>query len=235
MKRRDICLYIGTALTGSLGVMKNSNAEAWVMDDGESEITPIYTMTHTDGRDFTFVRADFWFWEAKKSVKLSSTGSITVNGIELKGERDSKGTFSYVGNIPVTEGELTFKLVRNPSRTMAHSFDLPKLGILEYPANYRPHEPIRVPVKYVPPALGKTTFDMIMHTPQRAFDLVSRIQGDYLEFMPIIKLPLPAGTFEATIFKQHRTPLRDISDASKTGWAVASNGRNFKIEILDSK
>ncbi|BBB65692.1 hypothetical protein UNDYM_1439 [Undibacterium sp. YM2] len=213
--------------------MKNSNAEAWVIDDGESEITPIYTMTHTDGQDFTFVRADFWFWDSKKSIKLAPTGSITVNGIELKGESGLRGTITYVGKVPLTEGELTFKLIRNAKQSMTHTFVLPTLNILEYPKSYKPHESIRVPVKHTLSALGKTTYDMIIRTPQREFDLTSQIQGDYLDFIPIIKLPLPVGIFEARIFKQHRTPLRDISDASKTGWAVASNGKNFKVEILD--
>lgn len=235
MKRRDISIYIGMALTGSLGVMRNSNAQSWVIDDAETEIMPVYVMTHTDGQDFTFVQADFWFPQTKKSVKLSSVGVITVNGIELKGERDSMGTYSYVGNIPVTEGILTFKLVRNQNKTMEHSFKLPALDILDYPKSYTPHETIKVPLKYAVPAVDTIIFNMRIQTPQNVLNLNSKIRSDYLEFSPIIKVPLPVGTFEARIYKQERTPLKDISDASKIGWGVASNGRNFKIEILDTK
>ncbi|MFZ6680948.1 hypothetical protein [Undibacterium sp. Tian12W] len=235
MKRRDIGIYIGMVLAGSLGIMSNSNAQSWVIDDAETEIMPIYTMTHTDGQEFTFVRAGFWFHETKKSVKLSSVGVITVNGIELKGEQGSTGTYSYVGNIPVTEGILTFKLVRNPNKTMEHSFKLPTLDILDYPKSYTPYETIKVLLKYAVPAVDTTTFNMYIRTPQRTLDLNSKIRSDYLEFSPIIKVPLPTGTFEAKIYKQERTPLKDISDASKIGWGVASNGRNFKIEILDAK
>lgn len=223
------------ALTGSLGIMRNSNAQSWVIDDTETEIMPVYVMTHTDGQDFTFVRADFWFPQTKKSVKLSSVGVITVNGIELKGERDSMGTYSYVGNIPVTEGILTFKLIRNPNKTMEHSFKLPTLDILDYPKSYTPHETIKVPLKYAVPAVDTTVFNMRIQTPQNVLNLNSKIRSDYLEFSPIIKVPLPVGTFDARIYKQERTPLKDISDASKIGWGVASKGHNFKIEILDAK
>jgi hypothetical protein len=216
-----------------MGIMNKSNAESWVIDDGISQITPIYTMTHTYDTDFTFVRADFWFWEAKKSVKLQATSAISVNGVELKGEPGLRGTITYVGKVPITEGKLTFKLIRSPNQTMEHSFELPALDILEYPKSYRPHEPVRVPAKYMASSVGTTSFGMVIHTPQRDFDLKGHIGNDYIEFRPIIKVPLPVGTFEAKIYRQQQTPLRDVLDATKTGWAVASNGRNFKMEILD--
>jgi hypothetical protein len=232
MRRRDILLYLCAVFACNLGIMNNVNAASWVIDDGISEITPIYTMTHTYGQDFTFVRADFSYLTAKKTVKLQATGAISVNGVELKSEPGQSGTITYVGNIPLTEGKLTFKLVRSPTQMMEHSFELPILDVVAYPKSYRPHEPVRVPVRYVPSEVGTTVFNMVIHTSQRDFYFKSQIGSDYVEFLPIINVPLPAGTFEARIYRQQKTLLRDVSDANKTGWAGASNGRNFMIDVL---
>ncbi|MEI7614051.1 MAG: hypothetical protein WCK63_14210 [Betaproteobacteria bacterium] len=209
-----------------------ANPETWVLDDGVTDITPVYVMTHSQENSFTFVRADFWFISAKKSVKLQESGSVSVNGVELRGE-PSKG-YSYVGNIPVTEGKITFRVVRGEGQVLEHTFELPVLDILEFPKTYQPYEPIQVPVKYTAASVGETVINMNIEVPGRNFPFNSRIAPDHVLLNPIIKVPLPKGTFSAKIYRQHRTPLKEISN-SKTGWAVATNSRSFTIDILETK
>ncbi|MNR39576.1 hypothetical protein D3C85_1577960 [compost metagenome] len=47
------------------------------------------------------------------------------------------------------------------------------------------------------------------------------------------KLELPAGSAKADIFRQQRTPLKNLSGDLQTGWAVASRSRDFKIEVVN--
>jgi hypothetical protein len=230
MRRRGIYFRFTVFIVSCFVIINSSHAEAWVVDDGVSEITPVYVMTHTQGQSYTFVRADFWNWETKKSVKLQTNGSISVNGIELKAESGQRGSITYVGNIPISEGIFTFKLTRSAQKIMEHIFETPPLNISEFPKSYRPFDSLRVPVDYKP-TVGTTVYNMQIHFPQRNFDLTGNIKGTHIEFSPIIKVPLPSGTFEAAIYRQQRTPLRDISDATKTGWAVASNRKLFLIKV----
>ncbi len=229
MRRREICVYLGAIFAGGIGVMEKANAEAWVIEDGLSEMTPVYIMTHKHGEDFAFVRANFWYWEAKKSVKLITPGAISVNGVDLNAEI-TPGGISYVGNVPLFDGKFAFKLARLNHQSIEHIFELPSLDI-EIPKSYRPPEPVKVPIRYGSPAVVDDAFVMNIKFPEREFSLKGQIGIDEIDFFPIIKVPLPAGRFEANVFRQRRIPLKDISNATKTGWAVASNSRNFTIEV----
>lgn len=231
MKWRVRCLLLFAILAGSFST-NGTAGYALVVDDGTQELTPVYITTHTQGQNFTFVRAAFWVWDAKQSVELPASGEISVNGFKLKKEF-SQGSFSYVGDVPVTGGKVTFRLVRGNGAVMEHSFELPLLDIPEYPKTYMPYASLRVPVRYGPPTPGETVIAMDLETPHLWFPFESRAEGDNVEFTPILHLNLPSGTYPATICRQQTIPLRDLSNATSTGWVVSSDVREFMIEIVN--
>ncbi len=236
INRRESLLLLAGGLSGCTAMTTtNSQAQSkMVVDDGTSEITPVYVMTHNESRSSTFVRADFYFYDAKKDVELRPGASIKVNGIEL--QRDPKELVSYIGNIPVPHGLLTFEFTRNPSKIIKHSFALPELEVVEVPKLYRVGEKLTIAIKRRPPRAGvaSDTYNLDLRGNGRYTFAEESSDGSRIVFRPILKnVGFPSGPATAYIYRQQRTPLRDLSSDLQTGWAVASRSRDFTIEVVN--
>ena len=234
LNRRKSLLFLAGGLSGCTAMTTtNSNAHSkMIMDDGTSEITPVYVMTHNESQSSTFVRADYYFYDAKKDVELRPGASIRVNGIEL--QRDPKELASYIGNIPMPHGLLTFEFARTPGQVIQHSFALPELEIVELPTVYRAGEMLTVLVNPQPPRAGVSNdrYGLYFHSSSGRFPFANHVAGDArIIFKPVLNVGLTPESSKARIYRQQRTPLKDISNALQTGWAVASRSRDFKIEI----
>ena len=238
MNRRESLMTLASSALGGLGGASGCAAIAqvedsrMVIDDGVTAITPVYAMTHTDGQPSVLVRADYYFFDAKKQVQLRKNGSIKVNGILL--ERDSKELISYIGNIPVPSELMIFEFTRAAGQVARHSFALPQLEVSEYPRQYAGDGPVPVAVKpgLVRKGVMEDKFNMTIYGPIGESRFVGESEGQsQLSFRPIQMSTLPPGSYRARIFRQQRTALKDISDY-QTGWAVASHGHNFVIEVV---
>jgi hypothetical protein len=237
INRRKSLLLLAGGLSGCTAMTTtNSQAQSrMVVDDGVSEITPVYVMTHNESQSSTFVRADYYFYDAKKDVELRPGASIKVNGIEL--QRDPKESVSYIGNIPMPHGLLTFEFARMPGRVIKHSFVLPELDIVEMPKIYRVGEMLAVAVNHRSPRSGvaKDTYGLDLRGHNGLYEFASEPAGlSRMVFRPILKnVGFPSGLFNAHLYRQQRTPLKDLSSDLQTGWAVASRSRDFKIEVVN--
>lgn len=160
---RSFFLLLVCSLLGCVNMPTTANANNWIIDDGVIELTPEYTVQHTQGEPHIDVYAAFTFIPEKKLVQLRASDAITVNGYALHGSATAQGYF-YKARIPTTEGSLVFSLTRAPNFTLTHSFELPALKISELPKVYRPYETLRVPVEYVePPPYVKETYDISIY------------------------------------------------------------------------
>jgi hypothetical protein len=235
---RHTCLLATAALLGCTNMTAVSEAGNWIIDDGVMELTPEYTVQHVMGEPYSDVYAAFTHLPQKKLVRLRPGDTIAVNGHVLEGAVAPRGQqgYYYRARIPVTEGAVTFTLKRAPGQTMTHRFDLPVLGVSELPKEYRPYETVRVPVSYTePPAYVRDTYDLLIYGPVLRFDLDSStrkkenryefdrlpdIQDQAIVFRHIIERAPPPGTYPASIYRQHRIVLSEMSNASRTGWAT---------------
>jgi hypothetical protein len=236
INRRDSLLLLAGGLTGSKA-MTETNTQTQsrkVVDDGVSEITPVYVMTHNESEPYTFVRADFYFYDAKKDVEILPGASIKVNGVEL--QRDPKELVSYIGNIPISRGLLTFEFARTPGKVIEHSFALPELEIIEFPRTYRAGETLTVRVNPRAPRTGviRDAHRMAIYAGKIYYPFDQKLTVEQeIVFDPIHKkIELPIGSMKADIFRQQRTPLKNLSNEFQSGWAVASRSRDFKIEVV---
>lgn len=232
MNRRESLMTLamlgGGGMTGC--AVTQPAAPRMVIDDGATEITPAYVVTYTDGQPTAFVRADFYFFDAKKEVQLRADGGIKVNGIQL--DRDPKELVSYIGNIPFSE-TFTFELTRKAGLVIKHSLSLPQLEILTLPRQYLGREPIRAIIRSAPTPKGVMEDSYSMAVSGRFGE--SRLKGKLagtsdLTFEAVQHSASPPGRYLADIYRQQRTALKDIS-SSKTGWAVLSHGKNFLIDV----
>jgi len=236
INRRKSLLLLAGGLSGCTAMTTTSTQaqSKMVVDDGTSEITPVYVMTHNESQSSTFVRADFYFYDAKKDVELRPGASIKVNGIEL--QRDPKELASYIGTIPMPHGLLTFEFTRTPGKAIKHSFALPELEIVEAPKLYRVGEKLTITVNHRSPRAGvaSDTYNVDIRGNGRYTFATESSDGSRIVFRPILKnVGFPSGPATAYIYRQQRTPLRDLSSDLQTGWAVASRSRDFAIEIAD--
>lgn len=212
--------------------MSSDRSRAWAVDDGATDITPSYTMTHTEGELFTFVRATFFYWQLRKYVELNPAGSIAVNGELLTGMSEEPGAYSYTGKVAVSPiGTYRFDLARAAEKKFSHTFELPSLKLVEYPLKINRNLAIHARL-----AAGATlgpdeNLTLQILVPQNRFGMPGTAVGDFVTFENIKGTMLPAGRFEAKIFSQIKTPLRKISDAFATGWATASYSKKFIVEI----
>jgi hypothetical protein len=237
ISRRKTLLFFISGLSGC-AAMTTTNIQGqsrMVVDDGISEITPVYVITHNESQSSTFVRADFYFYDAKKEVELQPGASIKVNGIEL--QHDPKTLASYIGNIPMPHGLLTFEFMRTPGKVIKHSFALPELDIAEFPNFYRVGEQLAIVVnpRASRPGVEKDIYGVDIQGNQGLYGFVSEPAGSLrMIFRPILKnVGFPSGLHEAHIFRQQRTPLKNLSNDLQTGWAVASRSRDFTIEVVN--
>jgi hypothetical protein len=236
INRRNTLLLLASGLGGCTFTMeKNIRARSrLVMDDGISEITPVYVMTYTEGQPNTLVRADYYFYDAKKEVELRPGASIKVNGIEL--QRDPKEVVSYIGDIPMPHDRLTFEFERMPGTVIKHSFVLPNLDVVEFPKTYRTGKTFTAVVNYRPPPadVARDSYGLSFEGEFGRFPFVVQIAGPArLIFKPILNLGLRPESVKAHIYRQQRTPLRNLSSDLQTGWAVASRSRDFTVEVVN--
>lgn len=212
--------------------MASDQPKTWAVDDGMTDITPSYTMTHTEGESFTFVRATFFYWQAKQYVELNSAGSITVNGELLTGISEKPGAYSYTGKVVVSpSGTYRFDLARTAEKKLSHTFALPSLKLVEYPLKINRNAAIQARL-----AAGATlgpdeNLTLQILVPQNEFGMPGTAIGDLVTFKNIKGIMLPTGKFNSEIYSQVKTPLRNISDAFSTGWATASYSKKFMVEI----
>jgi len=171
INRRNTLLFLASGLYGCTAmVTNNSQAQAkLVVDDGVSEITPVYVMAHNENQSSVSVRANYYFFDAKERVELLPGAAIKVNGIEL--QRDPKALVSYIGNIPMPHDLLTFEFTRTPEKLIKHSFALPEFDIVEFPSIYHVGEKLTVAVNHRSPRPGV------------AKDIYG-FNGTYLTFLP---------------------------------------------------
>ena len=234
-RRKSLVILAGT-LSGCTTMTANTQVQSnMVVDDGVSEITPVYVMTHTEGQSSTFLRANFYFYDAKKQVELRSGGSIKVNGIEL--QHDPKTLASYIGSIPLPHGLLTFEFTRSPGHTIKHSFALPELEVMEFPKYYRVGDVLSVSVAHRParPGVARDVYGLDLRSAGGIYEFVNEpAEATRIGFRPILKnVGFPAGSALANVVRQQRTPLKDLSSELRTGWAVASRARDFTIEVVN--
>lgn len=239
MNRRESLMALAGSAVSGLGAASASGCAAaqrldsrMVIDDGVTDITPVYVMTYTDGQATAFVRADYYSFDAKKQFQLRTDGSIKVNGVAL--ERDSKELVSYIGNIPVTES-FTFEFTRQAGRVIKHSFALPQLEIVALPRDFSRLVPVLVAVKSGPAPVGvmEDKYNMTVFGRFGESRLSGQLTGvSELTFESTQYSASPPGRYRADIYRQQRTALKDISD-NKTGWAVASHGHNFAHAFVD--
>lgn len=234
VNRRDSLLLLASGLSGCAPMTANTQAQSrMVVDDGTSKITPVYVMTYLEGQPATFVRADYYYIDAKKQVQLRPEGSIKVNGIPL--QRDPKELISYIAYTPLAPDLLTFEFTRSTGQVIKHSFALPELDIVELPKRYRAGEPLPMAINHRPPRAGvmRDSYSLSIYASSGRYPLDSKAaSANQVVFEAIHgQIRLPTESAQAHIFRQQRTPLKDISDALQTGWAVASRSRDFTIEI----
>jgi hypothetical protein len=236
--RRNALLLLASGLCGCTFMTGKEMLEQsrLVVDDGISEITPVYVMTRNESKSSTFVRADYYFYDAKKEVELSTGASIKVNGIAL--QPDPKDKVSYIGNIPIPHGLLTFEFERTPGQIIKHSLAMPELDIVEFPKTYRVGENLTIAVNHRPPRPGVARdsygLDILAGEGRGRYDFAIEEAGSpRMAFKPILNIGFPSGFYPAHLFRQQRTPLKDISSDLKTGWAVASMSRDFTIEVIN--
>lgn len=238
MNRRESLVTLAGSALGGVGAtagcasVAQSEDSRMVIDDGVTDITPVYVMTYTDGQPTVFVRANYYFFDAKKQVQLRVGGSIKVNGNLLK--HDPQTLTSYIGNISMPSELLTFEFTRATGQVSRHSFALPKLEVVAYPTQYSGDGPVRVAVS--PGAVRKgvmeDSYNMTIFGPTGESRFVGESEGQsQLRFRSVQMSALPTGSYRARVYRQQRTALKDISDY-KTGWAVASHGHNFMIEVV---
>jgi len=235
INRRKSLLLLAGGLSGctAMTTMSTQAQSKMVVDDGTSEITPVYVMTHNEGEFSTFVRADFYFYDDKKEVELRPDASIKVNGIEL--QRDPKELVSYIGRIPMPHGLLTFEFTRAPGKVIKHSFALPELDIVELPKTYRVGETLTVGVNHRSSRAGvmRDTYGLHLQSSSGRFPFTNGVADQArIVFKPILDVGFASGPSTARIYRQQRTPLRDLSSELQTGWAVASRSRDFTIEVV---
>lgn len=232
MKRRDFCLFLGAAIVLTPVAMASDQAGTWVVDDGATDITPVYIMTHTEGESFTFVRATFSYWQAKKYVELEPSGSIAVNGQLLIGISEKPGEYSYTGKVAVSpSGIYRFDFVRTVEKKFSHTFELPSLKLVEYPVKINRNAVIQARLATGATVGNDESLSLQILVPQNRFGMPGTVVGDMVTFENIRRTLLPIGKFDAKIISQIRTPLRNISDAFTTGWAVASHSKKFMVDI----
>jgi hypothetical protein len=206
-----------------------------VVDDGISEITPVYIMTRNESQSSTFVRANYYFYDDQRRVELIPGASIKVNGIEL--QRDPKALVSYIGNIPLPHELLTFEFERAPGQIIRHSFALPDLDVVEFPKTYRVGENLTIAVNHRPPRPGveRDSYGLELRRSDGGFyDFAIEEAGSpRMVFKPLLEIGFPRGFYTAHLFRQQRTPLKNLSSDLQTGWAVASMSRDFAIEVIN--
>ena len=236
INRRNTLLSLASGLCGCTTMIENIQAQPkMVVDDGVSEITPVYVMTHNESQSSTFVRANYYFYDAKERVELRPGAFIKVNGIAL--QRDPKALVSYIGDIPMPHDLLTFEFTRTPKKVIKHSFALPELDIVEFPSRYRVGDRLTVAVnnRSPRPGVAKDIYALDIRGDHGGYDFVSEPAGPpSMTFRPLIRnLKFPSGFYKAHFFRQQRTPLKDLSSDLRTGWAVASSSKDFKIQVTN--
>ncbi|SFP82649.1 hypothetical protein SAMN05443579_1162 [Variovorax sp. PDC80] len=236
INRRESFLF----LAGLGGYAATTTTDTWaqsrvVVDDSTSEITPVYVATHNEAHSSVFVRADFYFHDIGKDVELLPGASINVNGIEL--QRDPKEPVSYIGNVPMLNGPLTFEFARTPGRVVKHSIVLPELEIVELPRSYRKGGTLTVRAEPRPPRaeVSRDVYRMAIHAGSIYYPFDRKLTTERgIVFDPIHKkIEIPVGYAKADIFRQQRTPLKNLSSELQSGWVVASRSRDFEIEVID--
>ena len=232
MKRRDLCVFISAEIALSSSAMSSTRPTTWALDDGATDITPSYTITHTEGESFTFVRATFFYWQAKKFVELNPSGSIAVNGELLTGISERSDAYSYTRKVAVSpNGAYHFDLVRTAEKKFSHTFSLPLLKLVEYPLKINRNAMIKARLAAGATLSSGETLHLQILIPQNEFGMPGTVVDNLVTFENIKGIMLPTGKFNAEIYSQVKTPLRDISDAFATGWATASYSKKFTMEI----
>jgi len=236
LDRREGLVLMAASLSACTTMNANPNTDSRMqIDDGISELTPVYVMTYLQGQPAAFVRADFFYQQVKKEIEIQPGGSIKVNGVAL--QRDPKERVSYIGYIPLPFDLLTFEFTRASGQVFTHSFALPELNILEYPKTYRAPDALIIPVRHRAPRVGVTrdVYGLTMNDPRGEVYpfAISQVHDEKVEFDPILKkLGLSHGEASLHMVRQQRTVLKNISNAFQTGWAVASTSHDFKVEVV---
>lgn len=79
-RRRSLVLLAGGLSGCTVRTTTSIHAQSRVVvDDGRSEITPVYVTTHNERQFSTFVRANFYFHDDQKQVKLHAGASGTCS------------------------------------------------------------------------------------------------------------------------------------------------------------
>ena len=236
MNRRQGLLKMVGGVAGLAGLggcaVGTSNTDARVvMDDGVSDLTSAYSISHTLGESTVFARASFYYWNARQEVRLRDDGSVNVGGMQL--ERDPKALISYIGRPPYMKQPYTVIVTRMPGRVVSYRFDLPRLQVSTLPTRYSGDGALSVNVSLGEPADGlvRDRFGMAISAPTGEFRLAqSGVSSAQLSLDPIQRVPLPVGTYRAVISRVQRISLSKIS-AEKTGWCALATSQEFLIDI----
>lgn len=203
------------------------------LDDGTSELTPAYVVTHTSGRPTMFVRANYFFWDQNRDVELLPEARITVNGHPLS--RDPNSSTSMIADVPARP-EIEYELVRRVGQEpVQHLLELPYLQIDHMSLPYREGGLFRMSMRAGPktgPGVIEDSVNMTIFGP-RGETRLSRAESSTwpdLTMVPNQRSSLPPGDYNARIYRQQRVSLNRISK-SRTGWAVISHGFEFVLPV----
>lgn len=237
INRRKSLLLLASGLVGctAMNPVASQSQSRMVVDDGVSDIMPVYVMTYTEGQSHTFVRANFYFPIAKQQVELAAGASIRVNGIDLR--RDPKAVTSYIGSIPMLSDLLNFDFARSPEHVIKHSFALPELDIVKFPSTYSVGNKCVVDVTHrvPPPEVISDTYGLEFEDKDKGPYpmIVDQIEASRVVFRPIAQaLGYPQGPVNVYLYRQQRTSLKGVSKDVQSGWAVASKTREFRVTVV---
>ncbi len=206
-----------------------------VLDDGTSELTPAYVVTHTSGRPTMFVRADYFLWDRNRDVELLPEARVTVNGHPLRMDANPADFPSYVADVPARP-EIEYELVRRVGQEpVQHLLELPYLQIDHMTLPYREGGSFRVSMRAGPktgPGVIEDIVGMLVLGPVGETQL-RRADGSAwpdLILVPYQRSSLPPGDYNARIYRQQRVSLNRISK-SRSGWAVISHIAEFVLPV----
>lgn len=236
INRRKSLLLLASGLVGctAMNPVASQGQSKMVVDDGVSDIMPVYVMKYTEGQSHTFVRANVYFPIAKQQVELAAEASIRVNGVDPR--RDPKTMTSYIGSIPMLSDLLTFEFARSPEHVIKHTFALPE--IVEFPSTYSVGKKCMVKVNHqLPrPEVISDTYGLEFEDKDKGPYpmIVDQIEASRVVFRPIAQaLGYPQGPVNVYLYRQQRTSLKGVSKDVQSGWAVASKTREFRVTVSD--
>jgi hypothetical protein len=240
MNRRSFGVSIASGALGALTPVFVTARGGQLVDDELIELSPVTVLNHLLGRTHAEVRVSLQARQLGKEVLLSSNGALTVNKIPLKVEYDRDGV-SYFARFPVDGDVVRLEYRRSQFQSDIVQLVLPLFQIHSYPKTYRAPETVSFvlarPIQEPSTAVSSESHGLSIQTSRmKIYFARSKLPTDKdpeLTFDPILKdKAQSAGRFTANLYRQQRTPMKDVSQHFQAGYIVATVSDEFKIDIL---